>query len=60
MNKLTKETVDIRGTTDIDGMLWSLEQYCIEKRQHSLSRAVEALVADLYPKRMTYMPQKHE
>jgi len=60
VNKLTKDTVDIRGTTDIDGMLWSLEQYCIEHRQHSLSRAVESLVADLYPKRLTHMPQKRE
>ena len=24
VNKLTKETVDIRGRTDIDGMLWLL------------------------------------
>ena len=29
VNTLTKETVDIRGTTDIDGMLELLEQYCI-------------------------------
>src|SRR6266481_2733567 len=53
VNKFTNETVDIRGTTDIDGMLWLLEQYCIQHRQHSFSRAVESLVADLYPKRMT-------
>ena len=60
VNKLTKETVDIRGTTDIDGMLWLLEQYCIQHRRHSFSRAVESLVADLYPKRRTHMPHKHE
>jgi hypothetical protein len=60
VNKLTKDTVDIRGTTDIDGMLGLLEHYCIEHRQHSFSRAVEALVKELYPKRMTHMPQKHE
>src|SRR5215813_8966275 len=30
VNTLTKETVDIRGTTDIDGMLELLEQYCIQ------------------------------
>ena len=60
VNKLTKDTVDIRGTTDIDGMLGWLEQYCIQNRQHSLSRAVEALVKDLYSQRMTHMPQKHE
>ena len=60
VNKLTKDTVDIRGTTDSDGMLWLLEQYCIKNRQHSFSRAVEALVKDLYPKRMRHMPQKHE
>src|SRR5215813_661561 len=41
VNKLTKDTVDMRGTTDIDGMLGWLEQYCIENRQYSFSRAVE-------------------
>ena len=60
VNKLTKDTVDIRGTTDIDGMLGWLEQRCIQNRQHSFSRAVEALVKDMYPQRMTHMPQKHE
>jgi hypothetical protein len=47
VNKLTKDTVDIRGTTDIDGMLGMLEHYCIKHRDHSFSRAVESLVADL-------------
>ena len=60
VHTLTKATVDMRGTTDIDGMLWLLEHYCIKHRQHSFSRAVEALVKDLYPKRMTHMPHKHE
>jgi hypothetical protein len=55
---LTKDTVDIRGTTDSDGMLGLLEQYCIKHRDHSFSRAVEFLVTDLYPKRRTHMPQK--
>jgi hypothetical protein len=50
--------VDIRGTTHSDGMLGLLEHYCIRNRQHSFSRAVESLVADLYPKRRTHMPQK--
>jgi hypothetical protein len=58
VNKLTKDTVDIRGTTDSDGMLGLLEQYCIKHRQHSFSRAVEFLVTDLYPKRRTHMSQK--
>ena len=36
VNKLTKETVDIRGTTNsVDGMLWVLEHYCIKHRDHS-------------------------
>jgi hypothetical protein len=60
VNKLTKDTVDMRGTTNIDGMLRLLEQYCIKHRQHSFSRAVEALVKDLYPKRRTHMSQKYE
>jgi hypothetical protein len=42
----------------IDGMLGLLEHSCIKNPQHSFSRAVEALVVDLYPKRMTHMPQK--
>ena len=41
-------------------MLWLLEQYCIKHRQRSFSHAMESLVADLYPKRMTHMPHKHE
>jgi hypothetical protein len=57
VNKLTKDTVDMRGTTDIDGMLLSLAQYCIKNPLHSFSRAVEALVKELYPKRMIAMPQ---
>jgi hypothetical protein len=60
VNTLTKETVDMRGTTDIDGMLGLLEHYCIKHRDHSFSRAVEFLVTDLSPKRRTHMPQKHE
>jgi hypothetical protein len=60
VNKLTKETVDMRGTTSVDGMLRFLEQYCIKNRQHSFSHAMESLVADLYPKRRTHMPQKQE
>ena len=60
VNKLTKATVDMRGTTDIAGMLGFLDQYCIKYRQHSFSRAVDALVKELYPKRMTHMPQKQE
>ena len=60
VNKLTKDTVDIRGTTDIDGMLELLEHYCIKNPLHAFSRAMESLMTDLYPKRMTHMPQKHE
>src|SRR5256712_1909578 len=58
VNKLTKATMDIQGTTEIDGLLWWLDQYCIKYRHHSFSRAVESLVTDLYPKRMTHMPHK--
>jgi len=57
VNTLTKATMDMRGPTDIDGMLWLLEQYCIKHRRHSFSRAMESLVTALYPKRMTHMPQ---
>src|SRR6266496_2723079 len=57
VNKLTKDTVDMRGTTDIDGLLLSLAQYCIKHPLHSFSRAVESLMTDLYPKRLTAMPK---
>ena len=60
VNKLTKDTVDMRGRTDMDSMLWLLEHYCIQHRRHSFSHAVASLVTDLYPKRITRMPQKQE
>ena len=57
MNKLAKDTVDVRGTTDTDGLLGVLAHYCIQHPLHSFSRAVEALVTELHPKRMTHMPK---
>ena len=57
VNTLTKDTVDMRGTTDIDGMLLSLAQYCIKHPHHTFSRAVEDLIKDLYPKRVTHIPK---
>jgi hypothetical protein len=60
VNKLTKDTVDMRGTADIDGMLGLLEHSCIKNSLHSFSRAVEALAKELYPKRVTHMPHKRE
>ena len=56
VNKLTHNTVDMRGTTDTDGILGLLEQYCLKHPLHSFSRAVEFLVTDLHPKRLTHMP----
>ncbi len=56
VNKLSPHTVDIRGTTDIDGMLVRITRYCAQHPRHSFSRAVKALVKTLYPKRMTHMP----
>ncbi len=60
VNQLTKDTVDIRGTTNSDGMLGLLEQYCIRHRDHSFSRAMESLIKELCPRRITHMPQKQE
>ena len=57
VNKLTKSTVDMRGTTDIDGMMVRIAKYCVNNPRHSFSRAVESLVRALYPKRMTHMPK---
>jgi hypothetical protein len=55
VNTLTTETENMRRTTDSEGMVWLLEQYCIKNSLHSFSRAVEAFVKDLYPQRMTHM-----
>jgi hypothetical protein len=41
-------------------MLRLLEHYCLKPLLHSFSRAMESLVTDLYPKRMTHMPQTHD
>jgi hypothetical protein len=57
VNKLTKDTMEMPGTTDTDGLLWSLAQSCIKHPHHAFSRAVESLVTDLYPERMTHIPQ---
>ena len=57
VNKLTKSTVDMRGTTDIDGMMVRIAKYCVNNPRHSFSRAVESLVRALYPKRMMHMPK---
>ena len=57
VNKLTKDTVDIRGTADIDKMMVSLRHYCAQHLSQSFSAAVEVLVTELYPKRMTAMPK---
>ena len=57
VNKLTNNTVDIRGTTATDGMLGLLEQHCIKHPLHSFSSAVEFLASELYPKRLTHMPR---
>ena len=60
VNKLTKDTVDMRGTADIDRMMVSLRHYCAHHLTNSFSAAVEVLVTELYPKRMTHMPQAQE
>ena len=37
VHKLTKDIVDMRGTTDIAGMLELLDQYCRKNPLHSFS-----------------------
>src|SRR5690242_6160144 len=41
-------------------MLGLLEHSCIQHRQHSFRRAMESLGTDLYLRRLTHMPHKHE
>jgi hypothetical protein len=60
VNKLTKDTVDMRGTADIDRMILSLKNYCASHLAKSFSAAVEVLITELYPKRMMQMPKKKE
>src|SRR5437899_10368857 len=57
VNKLTKSTVDMRGTTDIDGMMVRIAKYCVNNPRHSFSRAVESLVRALYHERMKHVRQ---
>ncbi len=56
VTQLTTAPVDRRGTSDIDGLLRSLAQYCLKQPLHTFSRAVASLVTDPYPQRMTHMP----
>jgi hypothetical protein len=42
VNTLTKDTVDMRGRTNIDGMLRLLARYYFKQPHHSFSRAVDS------------------
>lgn len=50
----TPDTVDIGGSTDLNGLLGWLDNYCQTNPTSSFGNAAEALVIFLYPKRQTH------
>lgn len=56
INVKTSDTYDILGKSDIDGAIAWLKNYCHENPRRSLSYAMDALVDELYPQRMTKEP----
>lgn len=56
INRVTPETYDIRGGTDMDGIMLWLDKYCDSHALDTISDAVEALVLELHPRRITKGP----
>ena len=50
-NRQTPETYDILGVTDFEGALQFIDGYCKAHPLDNLTKAMEALTEDLYPKR---------
>ena len=56
INLRTSDTYDILGKSDIDSALLWIKNYCNDNQRRSLSYAIDALVDELYPKRITKEP----
>jgi hypothetical protein len=56
VNLKTSDTYDIFGKLDIDGAVGWLKNYCNDNPHRSLSYAIDALVDELYPHRITKEP----
>src|SRR5438128_1255268 len=53
VNLSTPNTYHIAGTTDLDGLMLWLENYCNKNPLKPFYNAVENLINELYPKRTT-------
>jgi len=56
VNLKTSDTYDILGKLDIDGTIVWLKNYCNDNPRRSLPYAIDALVDELYPNRITKEP----
>jgi hypothetical protein len=54
---LKTDTYDILGSTDTDSALLWLEQYCRKNPHDEFANAAEALMIELYPKRIRQDPK---
>ncbi len=50
-NRQTPDTVDIRGGTEIDGILLWLDNWCKATPSMDMSAAMEAFTKEMYPRR---------
>jgi hypothetical protein len=50
-NRQTPDTVDIRGGTEIDGILLWLDNWCKENPSKDMSDAMEAFTNEMHPRR---------
>ncbi len=50
------DTYEILGKAEIDGAIAWLKNYCNDNPRRSLSYAIDALVDEFYPNRMTKEP----
>jgi hypothetical protein len=55
-NLLVRDTYDLQGATDSDTLLVWLDGYCKMNPRKGFADGVEALTADLYPKRAKEAP----
>jgi len=57
VNSYYPNTYSISGATDMDGLMLWIENYCNKNPLQIFARAVDALVTELYSKRITQRPK---
>ena len=55
-NRITPDVYDILGGQHPDGATLWLENYCRENPLHHFTEAIAALIAELWPRRLTEAP----